>query len=522
MKMLLAGPGTGKTSWIKDIVRTNAEREFLVLSFTNATISGLLDDFAADKAHINKGNCMTLHAYALRVVGHSTECILNETDEAIAKKCAKKYEMTLEDFCRVFECITFDQMVEKATAFFRDNEVAAGGLINQNVILVVDEFQDFNRSERALIGQVAAHASETYILGDDDQCIYEFKNAGIEGIQSLYNDGTVEKIRHNNVCYRCPNEVVAAMDNLIRHNQRRVPKELKASGKSGYMRIRQFDTQAETGSAILTEIQRIRGANQDASIMVLSSNKFALRPVIEAFERTGLQYVSLLKQEVDQDLACLIWEVKCLLSSDVRQRMLYLLFMGQVKKLGFEIDRETLATSIKEAWQGVLNTAEQKSNLDPRFLELLATGINLADLGAEPRYSMIFPTTADTANLDADQVIDYLNARLSRGSHFDKHGVNVLSIHKSKGLQADYVFIVGVVEGMLPNALNGLDDIENQRRVLYVGMSRALSALYLVSTVKWDGAVTNKFDKSKFPYDWRSKSHVGAASSFISELREQP
>jgi len=516
--MLLAGPGTGKTTRIKEIVGAYAGKSFLILSFTNATIRDLLDGFEAEKAVINEGNCMTLHAYALGIVGHSTECVLDETDKTAAAKCATKYQTSLDDFCRVFECMTFDQMIEKATAFIRDNEVAADGLVDQDTILIVDEFQDFNQLERALIGQIVTHASETYILGDDDQCIYEFKNAGIDGIQLLYRTGIVEKIKHANVCYRCPDEVVAAMNRLIEHNHRRIPKELKPNGKPGHLRISQFRTQDQTGSEVLAEIRRIRGVDQSASVMVLSSNKYALKPIIEALDNDGLEYRNLLKHEVDRNLTYLVWEIKCLLSPNTRHRMLYLLFLGQAMKIGFEIERETIATNIDEAWRAILDTAKQKSGLDSRFLDLVATGVGLDDLRAEPRYSMIFATIPGSEGMDAAQVVDRLN--VSHVSQFDRHGVNVLTIHKSKGLQADYVFIVGVVEGMLPNALKGLDDIEDQRRLLYVGMSRALKALYLASTVNWQGAVISKFDKSQFTYNHISKEYVGKASSFISELKE--
>lgn len=521
MKMLLAGPGTGKTTRIKEIVGAYEGRSFLILSFTNATVTDLLDSLATGKTGISKRNCMTLHAYALRIVGHSNECVLDDFEETIAAKRAEKFQMSLNDFCRAFDCITFDQMIEKATSFIRDNEVAVEELIDQDTIFMVDEYQDFNQLERELIQQISARVNETYILGDDDQCIYEFKNAGIEGIQSLYDDRTVEKLENENTCFRCPDDIAIACDNLIQHNQRRVPKELKPSGKAGHLDIRQYDTQEQTGRAVLDEARRIRAVDQNSSIMILSSNKFALDPIIEAFDIGGFSYTNLLRLAVDQDQRSLVWEIRCLLSSNSKHKILYLLLIGGTRKVGFDVQRETLATSIEKAWQGIVDAAKKKTDLSPRFLELLDTSVSLNDLRGEPRYSAIFSTMPGCEDMDVDQVVDQLNANLSRVPEFDQHGVNLLTIHKSKGLQADYVFVVGVVEGMLPNATVGINDIENQRRLLYVGMSRALRGLYLVSTVKWDGAIIHKFDKSKFTYDWRSRTYVGAASSFVSELRGQ-
>jgi superfamily I DNA/RNA helicase len=101
---------------------------------------------------------------------------------------------------------------------------------------------------------------------------------------------------------------------------------------------------------------------------------------------------------------------------------------------------------------------------------------------------------------------------------FDSTGINIMSVHKSKGLQADHVFMVGMVEGIIPNALRGLDTVEAQRRLLFVGMSRAKNKLFLLSTIEWDGKYVNRVDKKQFRFDFKSRKYQGRTSTFITEL----
>ncbi len=96
-----------------------------------------------------------------------------------------------------------------------------------------------------------------------------------------------------------------------------------------------------------------------------------------------------------------------------------------------------------------------------------------------------------------------------------------MSIHKSKGLQADYAFILGLTSGILPNDERGLDTIEAQRRLLFVGMTRALKGLFLLSTLDWQGAdlKQNSADMSQFKFRFMTKDYRGKSSRFIEEMK---
>jgi superfamily I DNA/RNA helicase len=134
-----------------------------------------------------------------------------------------------------------------------------------------------------------------------------------------------------------------------------------------------------------------------------------------------------------------------------------------------------------------------------------------------PEYA-IFDDYLDYQNLQ--ESLKTLFKKFNPNPEFDALIVNVMSIHKSKGLQADYVFITGLVDGVMPNKVRGLDTIEAQRRVLFVGMTRAIKCLYMISQVEWDGKYIFRLDKAQFQYNFRKKIYFGKASSFITEMKQ--
>lgn len=114
--------------------------------------------------------------------------------------------------------------------------------------------------------------------------------------------------------------------------------------------------------------------------------------------------------------------------------------------------------------------------------------------------------------------LKHIERNINPPTIFDNKSVNIMSIHKSKGLQTDHVFILGLTEGVIPNDARGLDSLEAYRRLLFVGMSRSLKTLHLISTVGWEGKYVNKVDKSKFKYNYVKKLWYGKTSRFIEEI----
>ncbi len=132
------------------------------------------------------------------------------------------------------------------------------------------------------------------------------------------------------------------------------------------------------------------------------------------------------------------------------------------------------------------------------------------------------PAYVDLAELyekaEGDTADDKLENLFILVSEEVEQRVKIMSIHKSKGLGAEHVFMIGLVEGVIPNVAKGNDTIESQRRLFYVGMTRAKKSLHLLSSINLEGRYANTVNKPDFKFDTRSRMWKGKASRFIEEL----
>ena len=110
--------------------------------------------------------------------------------------------------CDHLSVTTFDQMIGRFVNYAKANKTYLQKELSKYSTLIVDEYQDFNPNEQGLIDLIIEAIGEVYILGDDDQCIYDFKDASNKRIIELHNDASHEKVDHEHKCYRCPDVVI--------------------------------------------------------------------------------------------------------------------------------------------------------------------------------------------------------------------------------------------------------------------------------------------------------------------------
>lgn len=520
VKLMVAGPGTGKTTKVKEIVRNYNPDKVLVVSFTNATIDDLLVSFKEKEIDITSRNCMTLHKLALRLNHLPDVHILNDIEDKYLRSLSKSIDVNYETFLRLVSSINFSEMIRDCTAFISTNPTFVREKLGDIDLLIVDEFQDFNTEERDLIFGIANLSKETLILCDDDQCIYGFKNADSEGVIDLFNDADVTKISSENTCYRCPEDVVVAINNLVRNNKNRIPKELTPGKQMKGLSFSQTKNQEDTNNYVIEKIKRYKKAMPDSSIMILSNVGFVSEPLIQAFKDNDIDHTNWWLNKFDLELMQRIWEIKLIFG---KNKILNLMFLSQIwsnKNPGRKKKIVNLISGLINSGEDVQVVFDKLMKLgivsDRLILALKNLPNILTFIKNNPDYQRFADILLD--NQDLERSLERLELNMNENIKYDKSKVNVMSIHKSKGLQADIVFILGLVEGLLPNEAKAIDSIEAQRRVLFVGMSRAKEKLHLISQIVWPTKFIYKVDKTKFKHKNRNEV-VGKTSSFISELR---
>lgn len=415
----------------------------------------------------------------------------------------------------LLKCISFNGMIAECLRFLLSNEAYAQQNIGALDLLVVDEYQDFNQQERDLVQALSNYAQDTIILGDDDQSIYGFKDADPDGIISLYQDEGVYKIEHDNKCYRCPDTVVDCASRLIIRNRNRVEKPWHKTNKLGEVIFRQELTLDKTNEFIASEIQTIRSANPSASILVLSPVRFHVPHLTSIFESNGIKYVNFWDTQIEKEVLDQIWIIRTIFAS--RKLLNLVLLASRLPSQKKKKFKENLGEAIVRDFNQQEFISSNLSLFDP----IIAENINVPpDLTSFIRLNQEYEeliTKIDPQRIE--ESAETLLRRVKPQKEFSVERVNIMSIHKSKGLQADVVFITCLVDGVLPNETSGIDTIEAQRRLLFVGLTRSMQKLYVLSSVQWDGADVHKVDKTQFKYFYKTKKYNARTSKFVDEMR---
>lgn len=508
MKILLAGPGTGKTTNIQKIIKEKENLDaILVISFTNATVEDLKKSLSP--IGLREENCMTLHKFAVKYNHDRSRHVLEilETDELL--KISKATSIGFNELCNFLSATTFDQMIGRFVGYAKSNPEYLKDKLSGYSMLIVDEYQDFNKNEQELIDLLVGIIGETYILGDDDQCIYDFKDADNEKIISLYSGGLHEKIDHEHKCYRCPDVVVDSATKLIKKNIKRVDKKWEKIGKDGNLIQKQFLSNTNTSEYILNEVNKILKENTNEKVLILSPVRFLVETLTKTFDSSGIDYRNYFVAKVDPSLIIKSWVLRTLFG---KHKYLNLVLLGY----SILSSRRKFYETIKKHYDSGSDFNELCGVLSSKLPNECKTSYQSVEMALQDFYFLELTDYFDKAEGDnEDEKLENLFVLL--GEQTDKQ-VSIMSIHKSKGLGAEHVFMIGLVEGIIPNQAKGNDTIESQRRLFYVGMTRAKKDLHLISSINIEGKYVNTVNKNDFKFDVRSRLWKGKASRFIEEI----
>lgn len=369
---------------------------------------------------------------------------------------------------------------------------------------LVDEFQDLNEVQYQIVRALAGSGEGLFAIGDPDQAIYGFRGADASCFARLLADFPAARLVHLEVNYRCAAPIVQAAAALISHNPGRQPLHLRPAREGGaLLRLLSVPGEKAEGIAVVQEISRMVGGadmiqsdrqtghgKQTRSLAdfgVLFRTHAQALVLEECFLHAGLPYH-------------LLGEKNFLSAPPVRQALAFLRFVLQPEEplrllqalelpafnpgpqallaLGRQLTRpvapETLpaARTLCAAAQEYRHLAAQESPavLVRRYQQEYGADVDLS------RLAQLAECAASLEELLATVALG-VGADYERRSA-DVEAVRLLTLHAAKGLEFDVVFLCGMEEGLLP--LSGAE-IEEERRLCYVGLTRAREELILVA-----------------------------------------
>lgn len=408
--------------------------------------------------------------------------------------------------------VDFDDMLRLAVALLERQEALRRGLRERFRWLLVDEFQDTNAAQARLVRLLGGPRPNLTVVGDEDQSIYRWRGAEVENIlrfEEAYPHAAVVTLGRN---YRSVEPILEAAAAVIAHNTRRRPKRLSSQAGAGApVAVFQAADEIDEAGFVADELMAAAGG----TVAVLYRTNAQSRPFEAELVRRGLSYVVVGGTR--------FWE-----RAEVKDAVAYLrLVAAPDDELAFrrairvpargvgEVALDHLVRAATE-WGVPLPAAARRSppSLTPRARMALEEFFALLDaVEAEPSPAAAVRRLLERSGLQAQYSLDdeedrtrranldqlvaaaaeagergldlagFLDevALLSDADTSTSGAVAILStLHAAKGLEFDTVFLVGLEEGLLPLARSDNEaDAEEERRLAYVGMTRARRRLYL-------------------------------------------
>ncbi len=409
--------------------------------------------------------------------------------------------------------------------------------------VLVDEYQDTNHAQYVLVKQLTATHRNLCVVGDGDQSIYRFRGADIRNILEFEQDYPDARIVVLDQNYRSTETILQAANALIANNPRRQPKRLWSEKGEGE-RIVRFEAEDEHDEAgfVADEVDRLRDQGFELSdIAVFYRTNAQSRVLEDTFVRRGIPYlvVGSVKFYDRREIKDVLAYLRAIVNPDDQvaiKRIINEPRRGIGDTTIGHLDR--FAESNRIGFWEALERADEVGALNARavtrlaeFREIMA-GIRRrveAD-GVEAGIAAVLADTGYLANLEADRTIEALgrieNLRelQSVAAEFEESNtgavvgdepwdemdnlrrlelflesvsltndvddldegagaVTLMTIHNAKGLEFPVVFLVGLEDGVFPHmrTLGDPEELEEERRLAYVGITRAQERLYLTS-----------------------------------------
>lgn len=437
---------------------------------------------------------------------------LSETARTPAEERLAAIYQAYQEHLRAAEAVDFDDMLRLAVALLEQHDALRRGLRERFKWLLVDEFQDTNVAQARLVRLLGGSHPNLTVVGDEDQSIYRWRGAEVENILRLeetYPHAAVVTLGRN---YRSAEPILHAAAALIAHNTRRRPKNLSSQAGSGAP-VAVFQALDENDEARFVADELEAGAPRSAAVLYRTNAQS--RPFEAELVRRGVPYVVVGGTR--------FWE-----RAEVKDAVAYLrLVVAPDDALAFrrairvpargvgEVALEQLSRAAAD-WGVALPEAGRRSPpaLSPRarlalaeFFELInavraaptpAAAVRrlLNDSGLLNQYRLddeedrvrranldqllAAAAEAEERGLDLPGFLDEIALVSDADTSTSQGGIVLSTLHAAKGLEFDTVFLVGFEEGLLPLARSGEQvDTEEERRLAYVGMTRARRRLYL-------------------------------------------
>ena len=466
-----------------------------------------------------------------------------------------KYDSTIIEFERFYRtyqneliknnAMDFDDLLINFYNLISTNQEVLDSIQNKYTYFSVDEFQDTNKIQYDIVKLLASKTRNVLIVGDEDQSIYGWRGANIDNIFNFTKDFPDAKIFKLEQNYRSTKKILDRANLIIKNNRNRLEKKLYTENEDG-TDVFYYQAMSESDEAdfVIRSIIRMYESGVPYHEMAILMRLNALSRTFEEkllnysiphimyngfkfFERAEIKSVlayltAIVNPSDDISFARIINFPKRGIGETSIEKLLEISAKNKMplKEVVMNYENEILPTALKDKLKDLKTLfLDLQENIDKlgmyEFFTYMLEKTNVLksfDLDNEQDYERYLNIGSlvnsvreyEEANQDAT-IIDYLQSVTlsSAMDNDDGKGVVIATVHGAKGLEFDTVYIVGCEEKIFPISRDDNDDIEEERRLMYVAITRAKKNLVITSS------------SSRYMYGRREYS---AKSRFLYEL----
>lgn len=509
----------------REIKHVGFKENFTILDEEDAinVIKEVMKEINIDPKYINPADIKDYISKAKMNLINSDKYIAKDYFEEVVQRIYKKYEKLLKEN----NALDFDDLILITIKLFKENPQILHYYETKFKHVLVDEYQDVNRMQYEFIKLLTEKRRKFTLVGDDDQSIYSFRGASSEFIDRIYEDFPEIKVVKLEKNYRSPQEILNLANKLIKFNRRRQDKELYSdiTVEDAVSFFEALDEQNEA-RFVVNKIKEIKEKEhlQYRDFAILYRTNFQSRTFEEYLLQVGIPYQVIGGQKFYGRM-----EIKDIVAylSLINNKEDNISFRRIVnvppRKIGEKTIEElerirtekglslygALSDYIKEHDSKPLkefySLIEELSTLSKelpltRFVEEVISKLNYFNYletkfkeDAEERIgnvkefvNMVANFTKETEDATLTSLLTQISLITSIDESKDDDRVSLMTLHAAKGLEFPVVFLVGLEEGLLPHfrSLESSLDIEEERRLCYVGITRAKRKLFLTYALR--------------------------------------
>ena len=509
------------------IDRIGFDSSFIIFDTSDqrTLVKACMKDLAIDDKLFNDRSVLSEISNAKNEMLEPEQYTARANSDFRKEKIATVYEL-YQKRLKENNAIDFDDIINYTIKILMENPDILEYYANKFKYVLVDEYQDTNKAQFTLVTLLASKNGNITVVGDNDQGIYSFRGADISNILNFERDfpGTrIIKLEQN---YRCTGNILKAANNVIKNNEVKYKKELWTQNEEGNLpKVYQADNEYDEATYIVTQIEHLKREEyyKYSDFAVLYRMNTQSRAIEDILRRENIPYkiVGGLKFYERKEIKDIIAYLRLIQNSADNLSLKRIINepkrgIGKTSLEKVELLAEQNATSmyeiIKHADQYGLNRVYLNSR------EFINTIEELKDKKDKLVISELIKTTLkktgytkaleDENTIEAENRIENLEEFLTVAIEFEEEyaenslsqflegitlssdidnveetedSVTLMTLHSAKGLEFPVVFLVGMEEGIFPGykSISEPKELEEERRLCYVGITRAKEHLYL-------------------------------------------